>query len=63
MSTRRLIGEKTRKIIREELGIAIHTSLRKAGYSSEANTAWKAIDDMNSDEWSDILDFIVDGLP
>lgn len=44
------------------LGEGIHTSLRKAGSSEQADDAWHAINEMPPDDWRSVLTFLVDGL-
>lgn len=50
------------KMTDDQLGEAIHTSLRKVGSSHASNQAWHAITDIPDDEWRQILDFILGGL-
>ena len=48
--------------VRDGMGIAIHTGLRKALDSSEAVAAWKAIDNLPDGDWPIVLRFALDGL-
>lgn len=52
----------TREMAASILGEGFHTSLRKAGESQWSDAAWSAINQMHSDEWNRILEFLVDGL-
>lgn len=48
--------------VRDELGIAIHTSMRKASGSYQAIVAWDAISRLSNQEWGAIVDFALNGL-
>ncbi len=48
--------------LRETLGEAFHTALRKVTDSSEGTAAYRAIDDMDELEWDRVLRFVVEGL-
>lgn len=52
----------TREELASAVGEGIHTALRKAGRSRHATAAYRAIDEMNDEEWGDVVDFAVDGL-
>ncbi len=49
--------------LREELGVAVHTAFRKAGASHAARLAHDAIANMPRDDWANVLDFVIRGLP
>lgn len=50
------------KLLEDQLGEAIHTSLRKAGESREARQAHSAISAMKSEEWARVIDFATYGM-
>lgn len=50
------------KRVTEQLGVAVHTGLRKGSDGPGAHTAWKAINDCNKGEWSEAISYAVFGL-
>lgn len=44
------------------IGEGLHTALRKIADSDEATRAWEAISDMDSEEWSGYLAFLIEGM-
>lgn len=44
------------------LGEGFHTALRRIADSAEADKAWHAFDDMDDDEWHEVLMFVVEGM-
>jgi hypothetical protein len=59
--TRAELHEQTTEL-RQSLGVLIHTGLRKAADSPASWQAWKAIQDMDDDEWNEVLRYVVEGL-
>jgi len=48
--------------IRSMLSEGFHTAFRKASDSMEASIAWKAIRDMDREEWGSVIDFVAEPL-
>lgn len=46
----------------EQLSEAFHTALRKGSESEQSSIAWRAINDMDDEDWKGIIDFAIDGL-
>lgn len=44
------------------IGEGLHTALRKIGDSVEAAEAWEAIDEMDGEEWTGYLAFVIEGM-
>lgn len=60
------MSENWKPVPREDamslIGEGLHTALRKIADSEEAAVAWKAIYDMDSEEWSGYLAFLIEGM-
>ena len=48
--------------MRALLGEGVHTARRKAGDSKDSLAAYRAIDEMDPEEWSQVLDSTLRGL-
>lgn len=48
--------------VRDQIGEAFHTGLRKASEHPTAAKAWQAIADMPRQDWHAVLEFALDGL-
>ena len=42
------------------LGEGFHTAFRKATDSAEGTAIWQAINDMDEQEWEDVLKFVIE---
>lgn len=52
----------TLKTVRDQLGEAIHTGLRKGADGGGSDEAWRAIRDMSDKQWSNAVQFALCGL-
>lgn len=48
--------------VNEQLGEAVHTGLRKGADGGGSAAAWRAINEMSSEAWSQAIRFAIDGL-
>lgn len=56
------ISKATENELLELLAEGFHTGFRKASSHPEAHKAWKAIKALPTDEWGQVLDFLMSGL-
>jgi len=52
----------TKAVWAANIGVGVHTGLRKACDSEGAARAWRALSELNDDDWQATLMYVVDGL-
>lgn len=54
--------DEAKKLIAEQIGVGIHTSLRKSLVSREAAIVWDAIDNLEDGEWNTVCSIVADEI-